>query len=117
MVVIRTEEQMYEYIRNGYKPYLMKSVNRWYLRRGRERHIIDRKLEPLARAIEREMVERELPPVPVNLIQEMRRGGSKVQSISEATGLQKSTIYSAFEKRPDEEIRPRGLQTGEEGVG
>jgi len=45
LTVIRTEEQLWEYVRKGYKPYLMKSVNRWYLRRGSERHIIDRRLK------------------------------------------------------------------------
>jgi hypothetical protein len=70
--VIRTEEQLWEYVKNGYKPYLMKSVNRWYLRRGRERHIIDRSLEPLAKSIRERMLEAELPPVPVSVIQDMR---------------------------------------------
>jgi predicted transcriptional regulator len=107
MTVIRTEEQLWEYVKNGYKPYLMKSVNRWYLRRGRERHIIDRSLEPLAKSIRERMLETELPPVPVSVIQDMRRSELPVQKISKATGLQRSTIYTALEKKPDEVIKPK----------
>ena len=107
MTVIRTKKQLYEYVKNGYKPYLMKSVNRWYLRRGRERHIIDRKLEPLVQSIREKMLEMELPPVPVSVIQNTRRVGLPIQKISEATGLQKSTIYTVFEKKPDEVVKPR----------
>jgi hypothetical protein len=107
MTVIRTEKQLYEYVRNGYKPYLMKSVNRWYLRRGRERHIIVRSLEPLAQSIREKMLEMELPPVPVSVIQDMRRAELPIQKISDVTGLQKSTIYAAFEKKPHEVVKPR----------
>jgi hypothetical protein len=71
--VIRTEEQLWEYVRKGYKPYLMKSVNRWYLKRGSKRHIIDRRLEPLAQSIREKILEMELLPLPVNIIQDMRR--------------------------------------------
>lgn len=71
--MIRTEEQLWEYVRKGYKPYLMKSVNRWYLKRGSKRHIIDRRLEPLAQSIREKILEMELLPLPVNIIQDMRR--------------------------------------------
>jgi hypothetical protein len=105
--VIRTEEQLWEYVKNGYKPYLMKSVNRWYLRRGRERHIIDRSHEPLAQSIREKMLEMELPPVPVSIIQDMRRAELPIQKISDVTSLQKSTIYTALEKKPHEVVKPR----------
>jgi hypothetical protein len=105
--VIRAEEQLWEYARKGYKPYLMKSVNRWYLRRGSERHIIDRRLEPLAQSIREKMLKMELPPVPVSIIQDMRRAELPIQKISEATGLQKSTIYTTLEKKPHEVVKPR----------
>jgi hypothetical protein len=110
--VIRAKEQLWEYVRKGYKPYLMKSVNRWYLRRGSERHIIDRRLEPLAQLIREKMLEMELPPVPINIIQDMRRAELPIQKISAATGLQKSTIYAAFEKKPHEVVKPRSPATG-----
>jgi hypothetical protein len=105
--VIGSEEQLWEYVKNGYKPYLMKSVNRWYLRRGRERHIIARSLEPLAQSIREKMMEMELPPVPVSIIQDMRRAELPIQKISDVTGLQKSTIYATFEKKPHEAVKPR----------
>jgi predicted transcriptional regulator len=110
--VIRTEKQLYEYVENGYKPYLMKSVNRWYLRRGRERHIIDRSLEPLAQSIRKKMLEMELPPVPVSIIQDMRRAELPIQKISAATGLQKSTIYTALEKKSGGVVKPRSHVAG-----
>jgi hypothetical protein len=110
--VIRTEEELWEYVKNGYKPYLMKSVNRWYLRRGRERHIIVRSLEPLAQSIREKMLEMELPPVPVSIIQDMRRAELPIQKISDVTGLQRSTIYAAFEKKPHEVVKPRSPATG-----
>ena len=110
--MIRTEEELWEYVKNGYKPYLMKSVNRWYLRRGRERHIIVRSLEPLAQSIREKMLEMELPPVPVSIIQDMRRAELPIQKISDVTGLQKSTIYAAFEKKPHEVVKLRSPATG-----
>jgi predicted DNA-binding transcriptional regulator AlpA len=110
--VIKTEEQLYEYVRNGYKPYLMKSVNRWYLRRGRERHVIDRRLEPLAQSIREKMLRMERPPLPVSVIHDMRRSGLNLQAISEATGLSRSTIYSTFEKKPDDVVKPRTYTMG-----
>lgn len=110
--MIRTEEELWEYVKNGYKPYLMKSVNRWYLRRGRERHIIVRSLEPLAQSIREKMLEMELPPVPVSIIQDMRRAELPIQKISDVTGLQRSTIYAAFEKKPHEVVKPRSPATG-----
>jgi len=89
----------------------MKSVNRWYLRRGSERHIIDRRLEPLAQSIREKMLEMALPPVPVSIIQDMRRAELPIQKISEATGLQKSVIYAAFEKKSDGIVKPRPYAT------
>ena len=112
LTVIRAEEQLWEYVRKGYKPYLVKSVNRWYLRRGSERHIINRRLEPLAQLIREKMLEMGLPPVPVSIIQDMRRAELPIQKISAATGLQKSTIYTALEKKSGGVVKPRSHVVG-----
>jgi predicted butyrate kinase (DUF1464 family) len=53
------------------------------------------------------MLEMELPPVPVSIIQDMRRTELPIQKISAATGLQKSTIYTALEKKSDGVVKPR----------
>jgi hypothetical protein len=45
MVVIRTEEELCNFIKEGYKPYFMKSVKRWYLRKGKDRPIVSKELE------------------------------------------------------------------------
>jgi hypothetical protein len=58
------------------------------------------------------MLEMALPPVPVSIIQDMRRAELPIQKISEATGLQRSTIYAAFEKKPHEVVKPRSPATG-----
>jgi hypothetical protein len=114
LTVIGAEEQLWEYVRKGYKPYLVKSVNRWYLRRGSERHIINRRLEPLARLIREKMLEMGLPTMPVSIIQDMRRAELLIQKISAATGLQKSTICTALEKKSGEVVKPRSPATGNE---
>jgi hypothetical protein len=112
LTVIGTEEQLWAYVRKGYKHYLMKSVNRWYLRRGSERHIIDRRLEPLSKSIREKMLKMELPPVPVSIIQDMRRAELPTQKISATTELQKSTIYTALEKKAGGVVKPRSHVAG-----
>jgi hypothetical protein len=57
-------------------------------------------------------LELELPPVPVSIIQDMRRAELPIQKISAATGLQKSTIYTALEKKSDGVVKPRSPATG-----
>ena len=51
MVAVGDAETLMKMVELGYKPYYHSGVRRWYLRRGSERHIIARELEPLARRI------------------------------------------------------------------
>lgn len=55
MVVVKSREELEKYIMMGYRPYYHKAVKRWYLRKGRERHIIARELELLAKKYAEEL--------------------------------------------------------------
>ena len=55
MVVVSDAEALVRMIELGYKPYYHRAAKRWYLRRGSERHIIARELEPLAKRIAEEL--------------------------------------------------------------
>ena len=60
------------------------------------------------------MLEMGLPTMPVSIIQDMRRAELLIQKISAATGLQKSTICTALEKKSGEVVKPRSPATGNE---
>lgn len=107
LVVIKTEEDFWSYVERGYTPYLMKSQNRWYLRRGQRRHIIARELEGLASMVIAKLKAKQGPSVPAGVIQEMRRQGATVASIVEDTGLSRSAVYGAFEREPEELVKTR----------
>lgn len=107
MVVIKTREELIEYVSRGYKPYLMKSVNRWYLRRAQERHIIARELEEDARKIASMLEENRRPSIPAGLVQKMRWDDATIKEIVKEINLGRSTIYSAFEREPEELVKPR----------
>jgi|GEM_PF-2076916 len=105
---IESEEQLRRLVSEGWHPYYMKSVKRWYLRKGQKRHIIARELEPLARALaEKERREKEARSIPVGWIQDLRREGRTIEGISESLGISRSTVYRALERRDGEAIKPR----------
>jgi hypothetical protein len=94
VVVVRTREQLYQLVREGYKPYFHRAVRRWYLRKGRERLLVDRNLEADAEAIARAMGpqrgvsgERAIEAV------EMGAGGLPVGTVVEEAGTAESTLY------------------------
>jgi len=107
MVVVRSEEEFRRYLEMGYKPYLMKSQNRWYMRRGQDRPIIARELEWLALKTYNELRAKQPPPISAGQIQEMRQKGAFVEEIAEKTGLSRSGVYGVYEKEPEELVRPR----------
>lgn len=107
MVVVKTEEEFWSYVERGYTPYLMRSQNRWYVRRGQRRHIIARKLEELARRVAAELTAKRGPPIRAGVIQEMRRRRALVEGIAEDTGVSRSAVYGAFERGREELVRPR----------
>lgn len=115
VVVVRTEEELMALIEQGFKPYYHKGVGRWYLRRGRERHIIDRSLEAKAQAIA-ERLKPLLRRVPEHKVAEairMRREGAPVSAVIEKTGIPRSTLYKKFEEYDEGKLR---LETLEEPV-
>jgi hypothetical protein len=94
VVVVRTREQLYKLVREGYKPYFYRAVRRWYLRKGRERLLIDRSLEADAEAIARAMgPQRGVSEERANEAVEMKAGGLPVNTVVEETGTAKSTLY------------------------
>jgi len=94
VVVVRTREQLYQLVQGGYKPYFHRAVRRWYLRKGRERILVDRSLEADAEAIARAMgPQREVSEGRVIEAVEMRARGLSVSTVVEETGVAKSTLY------------------------
>jgi hypothetical protein len=55
VVTVKNKEEMMMFIKEGFKPYYHKTVKRWYLRRGQQRHIIARELEADAESIAMEL--------------------------------------------------------------
>jgi len=123
VVVVRSREQLYEFIGRGYKPYFHSGVKRWYLRKGQERHLIDRSLEAEAEAIARAMgPQRRVPEERVAEAIEMRAKELPVSTIVEETGIARSTFYKKLDEyeeaksRVESLARELGLSTGVESV-
>ena len=94
MVVVRTREQLYQLVQGGYKPYFHRAVRRWYLRKGRERLLIDRSLEADAEAIARAMgPQRGISGERVIEAVEMGAGGLPVSAVVKEKGVAESTLY------------------------
>jgi len=94
VVVVRTREQLYQLVQEGYKPYFHRAVRRWYLRKGRERILVDRSLEADAEAIARAMgPQREVSEERAIEAVEMRARDLPVSTVVEEKGVAKSTLY------------------------
>jgi DNA-binding phage protein len=94
VVVVRTREQLYQLVQGGYKPYFHRAVRRWYLRKGRERILVDRSLEADAEAIARAISpQREVSEERVIEAVEMRARDLPVSTVVEEKGVAKSTLY------------------------
>jgi hypothetical protein len=106
VVAIKNKEEMMVFIKEGFKPYYHKTVKRWYLRRGQERHIIARELEADAESIAMELkpMLHRVPDYKVAEALKMRVEGAPVPSIVEETGIPKSTLYEKFGKYDEGKI-------------
>jgi DNA-binding NtrC family response regulator len=97
-MVVRKLDELIELVLKGYKPYYHRGVDRWYLRRGNRRMLIDRNLDGVAEEIHkvledlkkrREAVRRELLRKAVAL----RASGLTVNEVVEITRVPRSTLY------------------------
>ena len=106
MVAIKSREELMRFIREGFKPYYHKTVKRWYLRRGQQRHIIARELEADAESIAMELKPtlRRVPDYKVAEAVKMRVEGVSVSAIVEETGIPRSTLYGKFDKYDEGKI-------------
>lgn len=98
MVVIKTEEEFWSFVEMSYTPYLMRSQNRWYMRRGQKRHTIARGLDEFASRVAGKAGVKHGKPIKAGVIQEMRLKGAPVEDIVEETDLSRSAVYCAFER-------------------
>ena len=95
---VSDERELVRLVREGWVPYYHSRIKRWYLRKGRERIIIDRKLddiaEELAREVkkERERREREKEKKVREALRTRALGGTLRQALSES-GMSKSSYY------------------------
>jgi hypothetical protein len=94
LVTVKTREELEVLVSQGFKPYYHKGVRRWYLRKGRTRHIIDRGLESEAKAIAEklETTKHKIPDHKVAQAIKMRLEGMPVSAIVEETGIPRSTL-------------------------
>jgi len=106
VVAIKSREEMMMFIREGFKPYYHKTVKRWYLRRGQQRHIIARELETDAESIAMELKPtlHRVPDYKVAEAVKMRVEGAPVPAIVEETGIPRSTLYEKFGKYDEGKI-------------
>jgi hypothetical protein len=106
VVTIKSKEEMMRFIKEGFKPYYHKTVKRWYLRRGQQRHIIARELEAEAESIAMELKPtlRRVPDYKVAEAVKMRVEGTSVPAIVEETGIPRSTLYEKFDKYDEGKI-------------
>jgi DNA-binding NtrC family response regulator len=97
-MVVRKLDELIDLVVKGYKPYYHRGVNRWYLRRGSKRILIDRSLDSVVEEIHklleelkrlREAVRRELLRKAIML----RASGLTVNEVIEITGVPRSTLY------------------------
>jgi DNA-binding NtrC family response regulator len=97
-MAVRKLEELIDLVLKGYKPYYHRSVNRWYLRRGNRRILIDRNLDRVAEEIYkvledlkkcREAARREL----IRRAIELRASGATIKEVVEITGVPRSTLY------------------------
>jgi uncharacterized protein with von Willebrand factor type A (vWA) domain len=97
-MVVRKLDELIELVLKGYKPYYHRGVDRWYLRRGNRRMLIDRNLDGVAEEIHkvledlkkrREVARRELLSKAVAL----RASGLTVNEVVEITRVPRSTLY------------------------
>ena len=98
MVVVKSEDELRKFIEMGYKPYYHKTVKRWYLRKGSERHIIAKELEPLAKQYAKELelgkaLEKERRREKLEEAIRLRSKGAPIQEAIKKTGIPKSTFY------------------------
>jgi transposase-like protein len=106
VVTVKNKEEMMRFIKEGFKPYYHKTVKRWYLRRGQQRHIIARELEAEAESIAMELkpMLRRVPDYKVAEAVKMRVEGASVPAIVEETGIPRSTLYEKFDKYDEGKI-------------
>jgi hypothetical protein len=106
VVTVKSREEMMMFIREGFKPYYHKTVKRWYLRRGQQRHIIARELETDAESIAMELKPtlRRVPDYKVAEAVKMRVEDISVPAIVEETGIPRSTLYEKFGKYDEGKI-------------
>jgi DNA-binding NtrC family response regulator len=97
-MVVRKLDELLDLVLKGWKPYYHRGVDRWYLRRGNRRILIDRNLDGVAEEIHkvleylkkrREAVRRELLRKAIVL----RASGLTVDEVVEATGVPRPTLY------------------------
>jgi DNA-binding phage protein len=115
MVVVKNEDVLRKLIEMGYKPYYHKGVGRWYLRKGKERHIIAKELEPLAEKYAKEyelkrMVEEEERRRRLEEAIELRARGAPLSEVIEKTGISRSKFYRATDELKAERASTPTLQ-------
>jgi hypothetical protein len=97
-MIVRKLDELIELVLKGYKPYYHRGVNRWYLRKGNKRVLIDRNLDRVAEEIHKaledlkkckEVARRELLRKAIVL----RASGLTVNEVIEITGVPRSTLY------------------------
>jgi len=97
-MVVRKLGELIDLVLKGYKPYYHRSVNRWYLRKGNKRVLIDRSLDGVAEEVHkvledlkkcREVARKELLKKAIVL----RASGLTVSEVIEIAGVPRSTLY------------------------
>jgi len=107
IVPVATKSELLDHLGKGWKLYFHKTVRRWYVYRGaRDRKIVSASLENICEQLYRELSGgRE--PVPALEVQERRWQGQPIEDIADDVGLSRGAVYNAFEKNPDDMIKPR----------
>jgi len=106
-VPVTTKEELLDHLGKGWKLYFHKTVRRWYVYRGaRHRKIVSATLENLCQQLYRELSGgRE--PIPALEVQERRWQGQPIDGIAEDLDISRGAVYNAFEKNPDDVVKPR----------
>jgi DNA invertase Pin-like site-specific DNA recombinase len=103
-MAIRRIDGLLELVLKGYKPYYHRGVNRWYLRRGNRRILIDRNLNRVAKEIHkaleylkmrREAIRKEL----IRRAIELRASGATIKEVVKVVGVLRSTLYRYLQPR------------------
>jgi hypothetical protein len=97
VVVVRTREQLYQLVQGGYKPYFHRTVRRWYLRKGRERLLIDRSLEAEAEALAKSVGPQRSVPENVAKTVGMGAGGLPVRAKTEGRDDGMTSLYKKID--------------------